>query len=469
MSGRVKIKSKVVKATLGNKDVLDMFHGVLGTSEGGATLTVTHPKYLNIQTQVGRFLRLLGVFRDSALMKRFPGPAEHLRVYTEALQAQFAASFTAPNLEPFLRPALPVGPDGKVPVEAAMMAAEDYSKIPPETVSQFNDVFAAVKKCSLVNTVIVTCNNLISHKKSLQDANALRDRFLTKDAGMIFCPLPDLAQVNFKQIYIDDRLAAEDRLYILTVLHKLYMISHDTYEAVSAPDVDVDEFVQVIMSSIGEVKKHIPRCDEAFDKIMSSVGLLKNNFGGYYKDYVGSGNPTIIMENFVMDVSKNTKASVKVTAQFRKIISHYKKLAAQQATNPKMKSLFQQVDANFLELDRKNREADERESDSDSDGDGEGAADSAAPTKAADSAAADSAAPAKAADSAAPAKAAGAKTSKRAATRRRRRMAARNAVATPEVDAGGQESLFDELDQRSGEPDQRGDDEAARDEHPSGP
>jgi hypothetical protein len=38
MSGRVKIKSKVVKATLGNKDVLDMFHGVLGTSEGGATL-----------------------------------------------------------------------------------------------------------------------------------------------------------------------------------------------------------------------------------------------------------------------------------------------------------------------------------------------------------------------------------------------------------------------------------------------
>ena len=29
------IKSKVVKATLANKDVLEMFHDVLGTGEGG--------------------------------------------------------------------------------------------------------------------------------------------------------------------------------------------------------------------------------------------------------------------------------------------------------------------------------------------------------------------------------------------------------------------------------------------------
>jgi hypothetical protein len=131
------------------------------------------------------------------------------------------------------------------------------------------------------------------------------------------------------------------------------------------------------MSSIDEVKKHIPRCDQAFQKIIESVDLLKGNFNGYYKDYTASGNPTIIMENFVLDVSKNTKSSPAVTAQFRRIIAHYRKLASQQASNPKLQSLFAQVDANFHELEKRSKEADgsgdgDSDSDSDSDGDGDG-------------------------------------------------------------------------------------------------
>src|SRR5690606_16079398 len=116
------------------------------------------------------------------------------------------------------------------------------------------------------------------------------------------------------------------RQYLMVVLHKLYAIGHDVYEAVSAPDVNVNDFVEVIMGSIGDVQKHIPRCDAAFKKIIESVDLLKGNFGDYYKDFTASGNPTIIMENFVVDVSKNTKSSPAVTAQFRRIIAHYRKL-----------------------------------------------------------------------------------------------------------------------------------------------
>jgi hypothetical protein len=356
MSGRPKIKSKVVKATLANKDVLDMFQGVLGTSEGSATLSITHPKYLRIQGHIDRFIRLLTVLHGSAVIALFPGPKEHLGGYVDALRKQFGASFVAPDFTPWLSP--PAAAATSAGIEAYMTTTEDYAKIPPEVVAQFGEVFAAVKKCNIVNTVIVACKNLVAHKKSLGDQAALKDRFLTKGAGMTFAPLPDLPQVNFKQIYIDDRLTPSDKEFVLVVLHKMYTIGHDVYEAVSSPDVDVSEFVEVIMSSIGEVKKHIPRCDQAFQKIIESVDLLKGNFDGYYKDYTASGNPTIIMENFVLDVSKNTKTSPAVTAQFRRIIAHYRKLASQQGSHPKLQSLFAQVDANFQELEKKSKEAD---------------------------------------------------------------------------------------------------------------
>jgi len=264
-----------------------------------------------------------------------------------------------------------------------------------------------------------------------------------------FAPLPDLSRVNFKQMYVDDRLDPGDREFILVVLHKMYVISHDVYEAVSAPDIDVDEFVEVIMSSIGEVKKQIPRCDGAFQKIIESVDLLKGNFSGYYKDYVASSNPTIIMENFVIDVSKNTQASPTVTAQFRRIISHYRKLASQQATNPKLQSLFAQVDANFAELEKKSREA-ESESESEDEDDmaaapADGSAATAAPVP---TTAAAAAAPVPAvAPSAAAAVADVQRRSNAAARCRRKKAAKQRRAAAAAADTADADTADDEGDE----------------------
>ena len=148
MSSRVKVRSKVVKATLENKDVLDMFQGVLGTSEGSATLSITYPKYHRIQKHIERFIRLLTVLARSQMMRLFPGPKEHLDSYVAALQKQFVESFSAPDFTQWLPTTL----------------ADDYSKVPPEVVAKFNEVFNVVKKCNVVNTVIVTCKNLVTHK-----------------------------------------------------------------------------------------------------------------------------------------------------------------------------------------------------------------------------------------------------------------------------------------------------------------
>ena len=333
---RVKIQSKTVKATLANKDVADMFQGVLMGGEGGAEapLSIAYPKYLRMKQHAGRFIGLLTALHKSRTMEAlFPAVNGHLGVYVAALEAQLASSFNALDLEPWIGHLM------------------NYAAVPAAAVAQFAPVFAAAKKCNLVNIILVACKNLVKHKASLQDQAALKDGFLL-GAGLSFAPLPDLVQVNFKQIYTDSRLSAAERTFVLMVLHKMLAISHDMYEAVSTPDIDIDEFISVIMSSIDEVKKRIPRCDQAFDKIVDSVGLLKGNFGGYYKDFTASGNPTVIMENFVLDVSKTAKGSPSITAQFRKIIAHYRKLASEQRTNPKLQSLFEQVDANFQALDK---------------------------------------------------------------------------------------------------------------------
>ena len=357
MSGRVKIKSKVVKATLANKDVIEMFQGVLGSSsEGGSSLAIVHAKYLLIQTHVDRFIRLLNSLHDSKLMALFQIPNEYLSSYITTLTRQFVISFRAPDLSQWLMPSVSVG------IESFINDADDYTKIPPIVVTQFNEAYTAIKKCNVVNTTIITCKNLVIYKKSIGNKDDLKDHFLTKSSGLSFAPLPELGQVNFKQIYNDERLTSNDQEFILLVLNKLYTIGHDVYEAISSPDVDVAEFVKVIMSSISEVKKHIPRCDQAFQKIIESVDLLKGNFKSYYKDFASSGNPTIIMENFVLDVSKNTKSTPAVTNQFRHIISHYRKLAAQQTSHPKLQTLFDQVDANFQELEKRSKEADNKNS-----------------------------------------------------------------------------------------------------------
>ena len=110
-------------------------------------------------------------------------------------------------------------------------------------------------------------------------------------------------------MYNTKELTNNDRTFILMFIAKLYEISYALYEIISSPDIDVDDFVKIIVSSIDTVKKHIPRCDDAFNKIIESIDILKNNFDGYYKEFVASNNPSIIMENFVLDVSKNTKAT----------------------------------------------------------------------------------------------------------------------------------------------------------------
>ena len=218
---------------------------------------------------------------------------------------------------------------------------------------EFEEKYTTMKKSEVVFAFIKTCDNLIPYRKYIGKMENLDHKFLETMAGNEFSPFP-FSNLNFK--YIIDGLLIKKGLseikFVMTVLNKILTLSYNLYRVYNNPDFDVSEFAKVIVNNIGEVKKRIPRCEKAFKKIEESVDLLKENFNGYYKDYVQTQNQMIIMESFVTDVAKNTKADPETTREFRQIISYYRKMAGQQIKNPRMKQLFDKVNENFNMIDQ---------------------------------------------------------------------------------------------------------------------
>src|SRR3990172_8521672 len=345
--GKGKKYSGVVRQTLENKDVLDMFDGVLGA--GDVDLNILDAKYAQLRLHVDRFLTLLEALLAYEGLRAFARDSELLAGFIRALRAQFVENFSA---------ALPAPKEPRVAAPLAL-DADPYAGIPKDVCESFVRDARIAKESNLVKVILVTCKNLVPFKALIENAEELKDRFLVSSAGSQLCHLPDLP-INFRALYTG-LPRAEDKHFLLVVIHKLCKISHDVYHAYRLPEVDVDKFSHIIVDSVALVKKQLPGCDEAFRRITDSVDLLKLRFGEYHSDAVASANPGVIMENFVLDVAKGqANASPALTRQFRKIISHYKKQASQHSSSmdPKLRSVFEQVNRNFSELDRQTGSAD---------------------------------------------------------------------------------------------------------------
>jgi hypothetical protein len=144
----------------------------------------------------------------------------------------------------------------------------------------------------------------------------------------------------------------------LETIHWLFKLSHELYEILSTPDVDVEEFIAVVVAGMDSVKKAVPRCDEAFKGLMGSIGIFRGRFNEYYKDFIATNNPSIIMENFIIDVSHTAETSPRILAQYRRIIAYYRKMISKNNifSNSKLQSVFQMLDSNIHELEKRSRE-----------------------------------------------------------------------------------------------------------------
>lgn len=334
---------KIIRSTLQNKDIISVFHDVLGTGDNSKlNLSITYPKYLELQGLCQEYQRIIHMLSSSAVMEYY---SSALEAYNNVLIAELETIFQCADFQYKYPPSVQAAVKNRI---------ASYENVSDGDYETFEMIYNSLFDCPLISDILYVCKTLSQKQKSLSVKKELNGGFLLEPSLFTFCPLSARIPLDFKQIYI--AASPENQRFILLILHKLLNTSHIVYNVVTRPDVDVDEFVNIVLQSLDGVEKRIPRCKEAFARLRDSVKVLKDNFPTYYTDYIVSGkNPTLMMEYFVADVSRTAVPSLKLKQQFRTIISFYKKEAVQN-TDPRLKGLFTQIDKNFTSMDNESNE-----------------------------------------------------------------------------------------------------------------
>lgn len=321
-------KAKVIKKKIPigaqDADLAELFNQMVGA--GLANLTIAYPRYMRIKEICQKLVKIFEYIRDSAFISKRPSYKTQYndlvafcKTAKDDIQKLFSVDLSSYEWN-------------------LSLVSEELRKI-------FTEVYEAVKKSNIVNMFVVMCDRLTPYKQNFIDENALDPTFITSMPGVVWYPFPFIESINMKDIFVIPNIDKTTQTFFMTVLHKAYKLSRQLWDELQSPDVDVDQFITVIMSNIEEIQKRpeLSRCKDAFAKIKSSVMLLKGKFNGYYRNFMETKDSTIIMQNFIIDVSKSTQADAKTAFQFQQIISYYRKIASDQIKNPKVKMLFDKV------------------------------------------------------------------------------------------------------------------------------
>lgn len=213
-------------------------------------------------------------------------------------------------------------------------------------------IYQGLKDSFVVEEYLKVCKALRQGEDCIKDRCDLSDNFIRRSVGEDFY-IFDFAKINFKHLFthiLEENFPEEDELsgckqYILVMCNMLYITTQDIYSIVTSPDVDIDKLSELIIKAITAAKKQVPRCDKAFRLIENSVDMLKNGMSSYYKDFVASGNPAIIFENFINDISGDLHIDTQTLGQFKRIIFHFRKQSnAMPKKNEKLEGVFGTLD-----------------------------------------------------------------------------------------------------------------------------
>jgi len=329
-----RVKVKKISIPLGAKDegVAQMFNQMLGT--GTVNITIAYPRYKLICKLCDQLVRVFELMADSPFFRKheeFANQTAQIHEFCEKSRTQLATKF--------------------------FMDFSDYewnlTLVEEDLQKRFSDMYSELKKSDIIHTFIIMCDHLVPYKKNFENIEKLSHKFITNMAGAEWCPFP-FCTLNLKYIICLDSMTCSNKSFFMTILSKTYEFSRKLYEEIQSPDIDVDQFVDVIMKNITELQKRpeLSRCRAAFQKIKESIALLKTNFTGYYRDFTSTKDSTIMMQHFIIDVSKTSKDSPQLASQFRTIISYYKKMAQNSITDPKVKMLLDRVNESMAAMER---------------------------------------------------------------------------------------------------------------------
>jgi hypothetical protein len=316
-----KSTARVAEKTIKDKGMMKMFNGMLG--DGNINIPIAYKKFIDIKNTAVSTIQIVEKLTTHPFFSKTTKYKQRVQALEKFVQDsnEIIATDMVDNLEKYPTP------------DSATEQEKDI----------FKEMYSKMKKLEFLRNLILTCRNLARDKSKLEEK---RYSFIENMAGNEYKPL-SFCEWNLKEIFIDTSIPKDVKTYLIMWLYLLYKRTHDIYQYLTSPDIDVDEFVNVVLNSLKQIKKQIPRCDRAFKKIEDSVGLLKENFNSYYRDFISTQNPSIMIENFVIDVSKDAKTDPDTVRQFRKIIMCYRKMAQGRIKDPKVKALFDRASASF--------------------------------------------------------------------------------------------------------------------------
>lgn len=328
----------VTKKGMDDPELQEMFNQMIGASDPDPM--IIKPKYESILADAGSIIKVI----ENVFVVRDQIPQALLEDFGSAFDevAKFVADSRSELAELTLI---------KI-AETDVMGIPSYGYGP-----KLGETYKAIKESKLIERLLVATRDLKTalaeaHSK-LDDKDNMSADFITKVPGDSFVMMSSICSMDFKQMLLHPNCTAVFKHRVLFWLYILNRKGANITKVIMSPDLDVDKFSEILVENIGKLKKSIPRCDKAFDKIRKSVDMLKGNFGEYYKDFVVSRNPGIIVENFVTDVAGSSKADAETTRQFAKIIAFYKEKMSTQKRNPQLDKLFDLLGSNMKELERK--------------------------------------------------------------------------------------------------------------------
>jgi hypothetical protein len=211
-----------------------------------------------------------------------------------------------------------------------------------------NIIYKKLKSSSVIKKIMITSANLVPFRTHLMK-DIPSDTFIKREPGNTFTPLA-FTTLDLRLIWNYD-VEPKCHKFILNILQHTFKLSYEIYDIIYSPDIDINQFSDLLISTITKLRKQIPRCDRAFDVIEQSVNMLRKNFKDYFRVSVETENPSSILESFIVDVASTQKANPSVVAEFRRITMFMKKNASNNS-DPRVKKLFSMLNMQFSKIDK---------------------------------------------------------------------------------------------------------------------
>lgn len=354
-------KTKVAKKTMKDPELNKMFNQMLGAETPDPNIAA--PKYDKIMKCTDETLEILEKLskRSKSVPQSFEEGFNEIKIYVDNSRKKLKEYVLEPTDSVY------TGKDlEEVNSNPELMATFLNSMNCKYNITDLIKTYKSLKECVVVQEMVMICRNLknLLHeerertktkKYNLDDGNDLSSDFILNSDAYNISVFNFAPKFELKSLFLDDDVPNKFKQYTLRALHLIWKKCNNVLKAITDPDIDISKFSEILVNNIGEIKSHIPGCDDAFNKIKESVGLLENNFNGYYYDFVQAGDPTIIIEHFVGDVAKSSKTNPKVTRQFSKIVQFYQQNMQGKVKDAKVNKLFSMVTENLDVLRDKER------------------------------------------------------------------------------------------------------------------